>query len=443
MIMNYTIKSFILILSFLVSLGAMGQDNFKKGYVITLENDTLFGKINDGGGYKNSRLCSFKPYKKHRVTEYLPGEIKGYRMLHDKYYVSKSVSSNDGTKYKFIEVLIEGPVSLYHDRKSTEKAFYIQKKDSDLIPLVYEFGQLRYKPQDGAEVVYSPTYTLHNRLYQDKLYNLFSDSKKTQDRVASTDYDAKSLSAITKNYIADRYHSLKGVNYERNLNMYRPHVGIYGGMQLNDIEFLPSKLGKYSKAEPHSIIAKRFNTYPVGIFVNFPFPMLNDKLSFQVELMGNWMNYDEIFDSSQSLNEDTVAISAKSFGIPLMIKYDLFRSFITPSIGIGKSFNFVYDSEITGFGKKVDVMEGMGEPVKGNELMIHPVQKGGWFGQAGISLKLSPGLSLFADVRYTYLKNLIIEKGLENASYNTLYDKMQYAKEFRTDYYTLLVGLKF
>lgn len=443
MIMNSTLKSFILILSLIVSLGVMGQDNFKKGYVITLENDTLFGKINDAGGFKNSRLCTFKPSKKHKVTEYLPGEIKGYRMYNDKYYASKPVGDKEGTKYKFVEVIIEGPVSLFHDRKSTEKAFYIQKKDSDLVRLVYEVGQLRYKPEDGASVIYSPTYTVHNRLYQDNLYNFFSDSKKIQDRVPATDYDAKSLSTITKDYIAERYHSLDGISFERNLKMYRPHVGIYGGMQLTDIEFFPSKLGKYSKAEPHSIYAKRFNTYPVGIFVNFPFPMLNDKLSFQLEFTGNWMNYDEIYDESTSLNEDTVAVSTKSFGIPLMIKYDLFRGFITPSIGIGKSFNFVYDSEITGFNKEVPDPDELGVNVKSNELIVHPVQKGGWFGQAGISFKLSPGLALFADVRYTYLKSLIIEKGLENASYNTLYDKMHYAKAFRTDYYTLLVGLKF
>lgn len=441
--MNHTFKSLILVLAVLVSLGVMGQDNFKKGYVLTLENDTLFGKINDAGGFKNSKLCTFKPYKKHKVTEYLPGEIKGYRMIDDKYYVSKPVGDKEGTRYKFIEVLIEGPVSLYHDRKSTEKAFYLQKKDGDLVPLVYEVGQLRYKPEENIAVIYSPTYTVHNRIYQDNLYNFFSDSKLIQDRVAATDYDAKSLSDLTKDYIATKYHSLDAISYERNLKMYRPHVGIYGGIQLTDIEFLPSKAGKYSKAEPHSIIAKRFNTYPVGLFVNFPFPMLNDKLSFQLELQGNWMNYDEIFDHTQSLNEDTVAVSASTFAIPLMLKYDIFRGFITPSIGIGKSFNFVYDSDITGFGKEFTVIDESGVTVKSNELLLHPIQKGGWFGEAGISFKMSPGLSLFANARYTYLKSMIIERGLENASYNTLYDKMHYVKEFRTDYYTLLIGLKF
>lgn len=440
--MKYTLKAFVLSLAFLVSLGVVGQDNFKKGYVITLDNDTLFGKINDAGGYKNSRLCTFKSREGRKVTEFLPGQIKGYRMYKDKYYASKQTQGKDGNKYIFMEVLVEGPVSLYHDRKSTERAFYIQKKDGDLIPLQNKEVQLRYKPEENIAVLYSPTYILHNRIYRDTLRYVFRDSK-VKDWVDNLNYDARSLKKITKGYIAERKFGENSITYERDLNLYRPRVGVYGGIQLTDIEFLPSEWGMYSKAEPHSIIAKRFNTYPVGIFVNFPLPMVNDKLSFQLEVMGNWMKYDEVFNSSQSLNEDTVAISANSFGIPLMIKYELFRGFITPSLGIGKSFNFVYDSEITGFSKGFTEVDDSGVSVKSNELMLHPIQKGGWFGEAGISFKFSPGLSLFANVRYTLVKNLIIEKGFKNASYNTLYDKKQYMKEFETTYTMLLVGLKF
>lgn len=441
--MKYTLKSFILSLAFLVSLGVMGQDNFKKGYVITLDNDTLFGKINDAGGYKNSRLCTFKAKKERKVKEFLPGQIKGYKMYKDKYYVSKQAEGKDGSKYTFMEVLVEGPVSLYHNRKSTEKAFYIQKKNGDLIPLQNKEVQLRIKPEQNIAVLYSPTYILHNRIYRDTLRYVFKDSEVIKNEVNYVDYDAKSLKNITKDYIAERKFGENSITYERDLNLYRPRVGIYGGVQLTDIEFLPSGWGKYSKEEPNSIFAKRFNTYPVGIFVNFPFPMLNDKLSFQLELMGNWMNYDEVFDRTQSLREDTVAISTSSFGIPIMIKYELFRGFITPSLGIGKSFNFVYDSEITGFSKDLAVSDDPTENIKGNDLMIHPVQKGGWFGEAGVSFKLRPGLSLFANARYTYFKSLIVEKGFNNASYNTLYDRKQYLKEFETTYTTLLVGLKF
>lgn len=436
------LKSFILVLLvILVSLGVMGQDNYKKGYVITLENDTLFGKINDAGGYKNSRLCTFKQHKKHKVTEYLPGEIKGYRMYDDKYYVSKPVAGNEAGKYRFMEVVIEGAVNLYHDRKSTQTAFYIQKKDGELIPLTYEVGQLRYKPEENISVIYSPTYTIHNRVYKDTLRYLFQDSKGALDRVENLEYDVNSLSKITKDYIADKCSGTKCINYERNLRIYRPRIGIYGGVQLTDLEFLPSKLGKYSKEETHSVLSKTFNTYPVGIFVNFPMPLINDKLSFQLEVMANRMKYDEIFGPDVSV-EDTVAVSTKTIGIPIMIKYDLFRGFISPSLGIGKSFNFVYDSEITGFGKPVEITNSI-ETADNNPLMVHPIQKGGWFGEVGLNLKISPGLSLFANARYTYFKNLIIEKGLENASYNTLYDKNQYAKEFKTTYTTLLIGLKF
>lgn len=442
--MNYTLKSFIFVLSVFVSLGVMGQDNFKKGYIITLENDTLYGKINDAGGFKNSKLCSFKPYKKHRVTEYLPGQIKAYRMFKDKYYVSKAVDHRSGIKYKFVEVLLEGPViNLYHDRRSAEKAFYIQKKDGDLIPLSYEESQSAYNPGVNESENPIPTHFMQNRLYQDSLRYVFKDSKPIADRVETLEYDTRAITKITKDYLAAKYPTQNNITYERNLKMYRPHIGIYGGAQFTDIEFLPSQSGKYSVEVLSSIKAKRFNTYPVGIFVNFPFPMLNDKLSFQVELTGNWMYYDEIFDGSQGFKVDTVSVTAKSFGIPLMFKYDIFRGFITPSIGFGKSFNFVYDSKVEGFGRGLNFMGLSGVRYSDNELILHPVQKGGWFGEASISLRMSPNLSLFGSVRYTYLNSMIIRKGLRNVSYNTLHDKMYYTKEFQTDYYTLLVGLKF
>jgi len=429
MIMNYALKSFILVLTVLVSLGVMGQDNFKKGYVITLDNDTLFGKINDAGGYKNSRLCIFKPKKEHKVTEYLPGEIKGYLMYRDKYYVSKQVADKDGSKYIFMEVLIEGPVNLYHDRKSTEKAFYIQKKDSNLILLENEEVQLRYKPEENIAVLYSPTYILHNRIYRDTLRYVFRDSKKISNQVESVEYDAKSLTRITKNYIAEQSLMNNYITYERDLKMYRPRVGIYGGIQMTDLEILPTKRGVYTSDEPHSIIAKTFNTYPVGIFFNFPLPMLNDKLSFQLELQANGIDYEEEFDRTQSLNDTTFKIRTHTIGMPLMLKYELLKGFFAPSLGIGKEISFVYDSKVS-----ID---------KNSNLMVHPVQKGGWFGEVGVSFKLAPKLSLFANARYHTIKNLIIEKGNQNATYNSIVNSKHYIKEYETSYATLLVGLKF
>ncbi|HET6557998.1 MAG TPA: outer membrane beta-barrel protein [Prolixibacteraceae bacterium] len=427
--MNYTLKSFILGLAFLVSLGVMGQDNYKKGYVITLDNDTLFGKINDAGGFKNSRLCTFKEKKDRKVKEYLPGQIKGYRMYKDKYYVSKAAEEKNGNEYTFMEVLVEGPVSLYHDRKSTEKAFYIQKKDGDLIPLQNEEVQLRYKPDENIAVLYSPTYILHNRIYRDTLKYVFRDSEVIKEWVDNVEYDAKSLKNITKDYIAERHLGEKSITYERDLKMYRPRVGVYGGIQMTDIEILPTKRGVFTSEEPHSIISKTFDTYPVGIFFNFPLPMLNDKLSFQLELMANGIDYDEEFDRTQSLNDTLFKIKTHTIGIPILLKYELLKGFFSPSLGIGKDISFVYDSDVT-----ID---------QNTNLMIHPVQKGGWFGEVGVSFKLAPQLSLFANARYHTIKNLIIEKGNQRATYNSIINSKHFIKEYETSYATLLVGLKF
>lgn len=423
--MRYTLKSFILVLALLVSsFGVMGQDNFKKGYVITLDNDTLYGKINDAGGLKNSRLCTFRPQKKHRVTEYRPGEIKGYRMFKDKYYVSKEVSNKYRTKKIFMEVLIEGPVNLYQNRRSSNKGFYIQKKDSDMVALQYEEVMM---PEVSDSVYYSPNYFTDNRVYKNTLYSLFGDSENARKRVYDLQYDARSFSDLTKDYIAEKYIGEEPITYERNLKMYNPRIGIYGGQHMTEIDFLASPQGIFSSMEPNKLTSKTFDTYSAGFFINFPLPLLNDKLSFQLEVMGSKMDYKE--DLFEGLQDTSFSIESYTVGVPVMLKYNLLRGFFVPSLGIGKTISFVYDSKIS-----ID---------NHTNLVLHPIQKGGWFGEVGLTLKLAPNLSLFANARYQTIKSLIIPEGYEHMTYNYLVDMKHYVKEFNTNYATLLVGLKF
>ncbi|MBC8005833.1 MAG: hypothetical protein H7X84_10195 [Verrucomicrobia bacterium] len=425
--MRYTFKSFILVLALLVSVGVMGQDNFKKGYIITLDNDTIYGKINDAGGLKNSRLCTFRPQKKLRVKEYRPGELKGYRMFNDKYYVSKEVSNRFKTKNVFLEVLIEGPVNLYQNRRSSNKGFYIQKKDSDMVALQYEELMTDDTPEENDSVYYSPNYFSNGKVYKGTLLSLFGDSENTRKRVYELEYDARSFSDLTKDYIDEKYIGEEPITYERNLKMYNPRVGIYGGQHMTEIEFLPSPKAIFSSEEPNSLTSKTFDTYSAGFFINFPLPLLNDKLSFQLEVMGSKMDYKE--DIFGGLNDTSFSIESYTIGVPVMLKYNLLRGFFVPSLGIGKNISFVYDSKVT-----ID---------QNTDLVLHPIQKGGWFGEVGLTLKLAPNLSIFANARYSTIKSLIIQEGYEHLTYNYLVDMKHYAKEFETSYATLLVGLKF
>ena len=416
------------------SLAVNGQINYKKGYVITNGNDTIYGRINDRGGLANAKVCVFNP-KNGPVVRYLPEDIKAYRMLDDKYYVSRRVFVKGKYRHLFIDVLLKGEVSLYHNWKNKDLAYYIEKKDSDMVGLVNEEVMLRYKPEGNVAVLYSPTYILSNKIYRDSLRSVFSDSKKIQDQIQGVVYDPKSLTQITKAYIYDVCKGNNCITYERDLRKYTPRFGIYGGVQLNEISFLPSMKGMYSNEEPTTVVAKEFYSYPLGIFVNFPLQMINDRLSFQIEAIWNDRLYKEMLPGGQNFTE-RIEIESQSIGIPLLLKYQIGRGFISPSIAIGKETSFVYES-------KVRIEESLEEKLKLKDFVLHPIQKGGWLGEVGLNFKLGNHLTLFSNLRYQMGKNLIVVDGNENASYRTVKKSSDFVKEYETTFTTLLVGLKF
>lgn len=356
-------------------------------------------------------------------------------MLDDKYYVSKNVYVRGKYRTLFVDVLLKGDVSIYHNWRNKDLSYYIEKKDSDMVPLINEEVMLRYKPEGNVAVLYSPTYILSNKIFRDTLRSVFYDSKKALNLVQDVEYDPKSLTLITKAYIYDVCEGKNCITYERDLRKYSPRFGIYGGIQLNEISFLPSKKGLYSKEEPYAIEAKEFYSNPLGIFVNFPLPLINDRLSFQIEAVWNERRYSEFLPENQNFTE-RVEINTQSVGIPLLLKYQIGRGFIQPSFAIGKETSFVYDS-------KVLIEEPLEEKLLAKDFIVHPMQKGGWLGEVGLNFKFAKHLTLFSNLRYQMGKNLILVDGNENAGYNTVKKSSDFVKEYETTFTTILVGLKF
>ena len=432
--MNYYLKTFILLIAVSFSWAVSGQINYKKGYVITNGNDTLYGRIDDRGGYRNAKTCVFNP-KNGPIVRYRPEDIKAYHMLNDKYYESKSVYYRGKYRTIFVDALLKGEVSLYHNWRNRDLSYYIEKKDSDMVPLINEEVMLRYKPEGNVAVLYSPTYILSNKIFRDSLRSVFYDSKKVKDQIQDVTYDPKSLTRVTKAYIYDVCQGSQCISYERDLRKYSPRFGIYGGIQMNEISFLPSVKGSYSLEEPNAISAKEYYTNPLGIFVNFPLPLINDRLSFQIEAVWNERRYSEMLPENQNFTE-RIEINTQSVGLPILLKYQIGRGFIQPSFAIGKETSFVYES-------KVLIEESLEEKLKLKDIIVHPIQKGGWLGEVGLNFKLAKHLTLFSNLRYQMGKNMILVDGNENAGYNTVKKSSDFIKEYETTFTTLLVGLKF
>lgn len=112
------------------------QSNYRSGYIITLQQDTVYGEIDYRTDKMNAVRCVFRPQGNEvEATTYHPFEIQGYRFTDDgRYYVSKSVSlRNNEQQSVFLEYLLKGIKSLYYYEVGANLPVYFIEEGDKLV----------------------------------------------------------------------------------------------------------------------------------------------------------------------------------------------------------------------------------------------------------------------------------------------------------------------
>lgn len=118
-------------------LVAMAQVNPKAGFVITLQNDTLWGTLDLRSDEMNSKHCTFLQDGQTEWKTYLPYEINGYRFSSNgKYYVSRTFTI-DGTPTKcFAEYMLKGMMNVYFVPKGNH--YFLENEDGNVAEYHYD-----------------------------------------------------------------------------------------------------------------------------------------------------------------------------------------------------------------------------------------------------------------------------------------------------------------
>ncbi|NDP21279.1 MAG: hypothetical protein GZ091_09395 [Paludibacter sp.] len=133
-------KKIILLISVIFLFSEINaEESFKNGYIITLENDTVFGKIANSNYYGNSIECIFKENNKDETVTFLPNQLSGYRFVDGKYYISQKVLVDSIPTTFFMEYLIKGKLNIFfrHEKNLTNH-YYAEKDNSGLRELIYK-----------------------------------------------------------------------------------------------------------------------------------------------------------------------------------------------------------------------------------------------------------------------------------------------------------------
>lgn len=93
---------------FFSSVTLYAQTDFRSGYIIKNQGDTLYGLIDYRSDLKMSLTCKFKN-DNNEIIEYTPSDILAFRIINSTFYISRII--ND--RKSILEFLINGKVNIY------------------------------------------------------------------------------------------------------------------------------------------------------------------------------------------------------------------------------------------------------------------------------------------------------------------------------------------
>lgn len=164
------------------------QSNFKEGFIITNQNDTLFGLIDFRTDFENSVKCDFKLNELDSTKSFQPGDIASFWLTQDgKRYETKTVVIDNKSRTYFLEYLVQGIINLYY--LGLDNGYYFfEKEDGTLIALTKK-----------------PDEFIHNKVKEDNVYKgkmgyVFKDYFPLAQKSADASFDRKSMIEFTKSY---------------------------------------------------------------------------------------------------------------------------------------------------------------------------------------------------------------------------------------------------
>lgn len=170
-----------------ICLGVNAQSNYKRGYIITNDNDSIAGWIDFRTDKMNQKQCKFKPSEQEKETIYLPGEIAGYRFTDEgNYYVSRDIEINEELQKVFLEYMVQGMMNLYSYYDGQQYFFFEDAAG--------KMTMVTKKPDEIKDSKY-----FEDKKYKGVLLYMFKDYAPVGDVVKKANFNQKSMIDIAKN----------------------------------------------------------------------------------------------------------------------------------------------------------------------------------------------------------------------------------------------------
>jgi hypothetical protein len=402
------------LLMLVVSTRIIAQDGTITDYVVLVDGDTLYGKIQIRNPDKAYSICIFNESNTSENIEYLPKDLKAYRAV-SMLYETVEYNEEVANKVTFMEVLANGKATLYRYYER-----YFIKKDSNLVELTNEeFEQLN---DEGILT------KRESKKYIGVLKYLLSDCDEVTGQIGQVELGERSLVTLIEKYnecmgssAVDTYKdNLKWVAVRKSL-VVKVSVGKF---VLNGSDPVVQYIvGTYQPS----------TAFEVGGNLEFYSQRKNEKLSFTLGL--NYANQTwtsanqniqrtgtEVFVTTTS--ESTLELN--QLKIPLGVRRWFNRNNWAPyiNLGIQPMFNLRSETSTTITTEYFSSIQSSlnRQTVENQNMNPFSTMAFGFYGGTGLSKSLIPN-ELFLDIELRYEYSTVFPE-IEYRKYN-LYNSLQ------------------
>ncbi len=325
--MKITLLLTILFL-FLTSISTFTQSNYFNGYIITTEGDTLHGSLAQQSNDKKYDSVKFKD--RYRTISFFPNNVQLIQYDDGELYIN-GIEDN-----KFVEVLIQGSVSLYKFEKR-----YIIIKNGEVNTLDFELKKIGIHTNQVKRI---------DPIWKTVLQKVIFDCIENYDEViGKINPREKDLIKVISQY----NECINGENIisKNKLPWTRFSPGVLGGMRFSNMYFV-------DKADDIKYLVTQYNDLNncYGAMLNVSFPRIDRRYSFQFEFIYDHSKYQSLIINETNIRAKYyhLVMGSKNFEFPILLKYQNKYNNITFSFVAGASLDYVeayadlYQGEILG-----------------------------------------------------------------------------------------------
>jgi hypothetical protein len=350
--------------------------DFRKGFVLKTNGDSLAGFVEYRSDKKNSQACYFKTSKGSDKVKFLPTELKGYGFIDDKFYESKGITIKENGIDKrvslFMEAIVKGKASLYRHLNQ----FYLEKDSLIEIP----------KSTPVEVNIGGNTYSGTSNEYVGILNMALADCNLKADQIKN---DERNLSRLIQ-----KYNQCKGsvsTVYKSSKPWAKVSPSIFFGVDKTNI-----KLAGFPDYSIQNSVSM-----PFGASFAISAPRLSDRFSLDVELWYvkmSFQGHSEYRGYYFSTVSSDLFINLSAIKMPIGFHYNFLQERQTPYLKFGLLHYFTLDLTA----QTVDATTSASGAVttdKSNVAVDKSNPTGLWFA-AGYTKRISSKISGFGELRY-------------------------------------------